>query len=102
MDTVTVESLLTADEEKLRNELRADGLIDNDRSLSVERLRSAFGDVLLRYNAAASGDRPRQAVADCITAAVSDMLGLLLAGTVKKTAPKPACAWARWCCCCWV
>ena len=90
MDSVTVEDLLTAEEEKLRNELRADSLIDKNRTLSVERLRGAFGDVLLRYNAAASADRPRQAMADCLTAAVSDMLGLLTAGTVKKDADKPA------------
>ena len=89
MDGVTVEGLLTADGEKLRNELRADSLIDKDRSLSADRLRDAFGDVLLRYNAAASGDRPRQALADCLTASVSDMLGLLLAGTVKKDGDKP-------------
>ena len=88
MDSVTVEGLLRADEEKLRSELRADDLIDNDRALSVERLRGVFGDVLLRYNAAASGDKPRQALADCLTAAVDDMLGLLQAGTVKKDAEK--------------
>ena len=88
MDSVTVESLLKADEDKLRSELKADDIIDSDRALSVERLRGTFGQVLLRYNAAASGDRPRQALADCLTAAVSDMLGLLQAGTVKKEGAK--------------
>ena len=88
MDSVTVEGLLRADEEKLRNQLRADEVIDKDRALSVERLRGAFGEVLLRYNAAASADRPRQALADCLTAAVSDMLGLLQAGTVKRDTEK--------------
>ena len=90
MDTVTVESLLLADEEKLRSELAADTVIDNDRTLSAERLRGTFGDVLLRYNAAASADRPRQALADCLTAVVSDMLGLLQAGTVRRDGKKPA------------
>ena len=88
MDVVTMEDLLRADEEKLRSELRADDLIDKNRALSVERLRGAFGEALLRYNAAAAGDRPRQAAADCVTAAVSQMLDLLLAGTVKKSEAK--------------
>ena len=88
MDSVTVEGLLRADEEKLRSELRADDMIDGDRALSTERLRNAFGEVLLRYNAAASGDKPRQAMADCLTAAAGDMLGLLQAGTVKRDAEK--------------
>lgn len=84
MDSVTMESLFLTDEEKLRNQLRADEVIDKDRALSVERLRGAFGEVLLRYNAASSADRPRQALADCLTAVAGDMLGLLQAGTVKK------------------
>ena len=51
MDTVGMESLLRAREEKLRGELRADDLIEKNRSRSVERLREAYGDMLLRYNA---------------------------------------------------
>ncbi|MBR6115818.1 MAG: hypothetical protein IKQ10_11690 [Oscillospiraceae bacterium] len=84
MDSVTMESLLRVDEDRLRNELRADSAFDKDRALSTERLRTAFGEVLLRYNAAASEDWSRQAMADAMTASVTDMLGLLQAGTVVK------------------
>ena len=45
MDTVGMESLLRAREEKLRGELRADDLIEKNRSRSVERLREAYGDI---------------------------------------------------------
>ena len=64
-----MESLLRAREEKLRGELRADDLIEKNRSRSVERLREAYGDMLLRYNAEHSGDRPRQEMADALTSA---------------------------------
>ena len=42
-----MESLLRAREEKLRGELRADDLIEKNRSRSVERLREAYGDKLI-------------------------------------------------------
>ena len=82
MDTVGMESLLCAREEKLRGELQADDLIEKDRSRSVERLREAFGDILLRYNAEYSGDRPRQAMADALTSTADELFALLRTGAV--------------------
>jgi len=79
-----MEALLLLEEETLRSELRADNLIDKNRDQSVQRLHRAFGETLLRYNAACAGDRTRQALADCVTATAEEMLGLLTAGTVKK------------------
>ena len=84
MDPVTMEALLSADEEKLRGELRADDMIEKSRAKSVERLRGAFGEALLRYNAANTADKSRQALADCLAAVAGDMLGLLNAGTVRS------------------
>ena len=83
MDPVSLEALLSADEEKLRSELRADDMIEKSRAKSVERLRAALGEALLRYNAANTGDRTRQALADCLAATAGEMLGLLNAGTVR-------------------
>ena len=83
MDIVSMEALLRAQEEKLRGELQADDLIEKDRKRSVERLRGAFGELLLRYNAEYSGDRPRQAMADGLTASAGELFALLLAGTAK-------------------
>jgi len=88
MDSVSMEELLRADEEKLRGELRADTLIDKNRARSAERLREAFGEALLRYNAANVGDRTRQALADCLTATADEMLPLLLAGTIQEEKTK--------------
>ena len=88
MDTVSMESLLRAREEKLLYELRSDDLIEKDRRRSVERLREAFGDMLLRYNADHSGDRTRQALADCLVASVSEMLPLLFSSSVKRESEK--------------
>ena len=81
-------SLFSTEEEKLRNELKADAVIDQNRKQSVDRLTAALDRVLLRYNAASTDDRYRQAVADCEAAAVRDMLGLLLAGTARKEITK--------------
>ena len=44
------DSLLRADEEKIRNELRADASIDQSRKQSVDRLSELFSGMLLRYN----------------------------------------------------
>ena len=88
MDNVTMESLLLADGDKLRSELRADGVFEKDRARSVQRLRDALGEVLLRYNAAATEDWPRQAMADAMTAVAGEMLALLQAGTVEKDGGK--------------
>lgn len=80
--------LLKADEEKIRNELKADAAFDKNRKQSAVRLDEAFSKILLRYNAACTDDPMRQAVADCQTAAVRDMLGLLTAGTAQKEISK--------------
>ena len=84
MDSVNMSSLLQAEENKIRTELRADSAIDQNRRQSVDRLNEVLDRVLLRYSAANANDRKRQAVADCQAAAVRDMLGLLLAGTARK------------------
>lgn len=80
--------LLKADEEKLRSELKADALYDKDRKQSAVRLDEAFSKILLRYNAACTDDPMRQALADCQTAAVRDMLALLTVGTAQKEISK--------------
>ena len=88
MDSVNMSSLLLAEEDKIRNELRADSAIDQNRRQSVDRLNGVLDAVLLRYSAANAGAPKRQAVADCQAAAVRDMLGLLLAGTARKEIEK--------------
>ena len=88
MDSVNLSSLLQAEEDKIRTELRADSAIDQNRRQSIDRLNNVLDGVLLRYNAANAGDPKRQAVADCQAAAVRDMLGLLLAGTARKDIEK--------------
>ena len=88
MDSVNMSSLLLAEEDKLRTELRADSAIDQNRRQSVDRLNEVLDRVLLRYSAANAGAPKRQAVADCQAAAVRDMLGLLLAGTARKEIEK--------------
>jgi hypothetical protein len=88
MDSVSMESLLKANEERLRGELRSDAVIDKNRVRSVERLRQALGEALLRYNAESVGDRNRQALADCLTATADEMLSLLLAGTIQEEKSK--------------
>ena len=54
MDPVTMSGLLKADEEKIRNELKADAAFDKNRKQSAVRLDDAFSKMLLRYNAACS------------------------------------------------
>ena len=88
MDSVNMSSLLRAEEDKIRTELRADSAIDQNRRQSVDRLNGVLDAVLLRYSAANANDRKRQALADCQAAAVRDMLGLLLAGTARKEIEK--------------
>ena len=88
MQTVNMQSLLDSEEEKLRGELRADALIDRNRKQSVVRLNDVFSQMLLRYNAANSDDRTRQAIADGLTATAQDMLGLLQAAEAKKEIEK--------------
>ena len=88
MEPVSLSCLLAAEEESLRNTLRADEVIDRNRKQSLDRLNETFDHMLLRYNAANADDRVRQAAADCQAAAVRDMLGLLLAGTARKEISK--------------
>ena len=84
METITMEQLLKAEEEKIRGEIRADPTIDQDRTQSVSRLKETLAQVLLRYNAANSGNQTRQAIADSMTAALQDSCSFLLAGTAEK------------------
>ena len=42
MDTVSMNSLLQAEEDKLRTELQADSVIDQNRKQSVDRLTAAL------------------------------------------------------------
>ena len=84
METVTMEQLLKAEEEKIRGEIRADTTIDQDKTQSVSRLKETLAQVLLRYNAANSGNQTRQAIADSMTAALQDSCSFLLAGTAEK------------------
>ena len=88
MDSINMSSLLLAEEDKIRTELKADSAIDQNRRQSVDRLNEVLDGVLLRYSAANAGAPKRQALADCQAAAVRDMLGLLLAGTARKEIEK--------------
>ena len=88
MEQSTMTALLKAEEETVRNQLRADALIDRNRKQSADRLNELLGQILLRYNAACSDDGRRQALADGMTAAVQDMLPLLTAGTAFKEVPR--------------
>ena len=88
METVTMEQLLKAEEEKIRGEIRADITVDQDRGQSVLRLKETLAQVLLRYNAANSGNQTRQAIADSMTAAIQDACGFLLASTAEKEISK--------------
>ena len=88
MENISLEALLKEEEDRLRNQLRADDAVDQDRMQSVSRLQDAFRHALLRYNAASSGDGTRQAVADSVTAPVLDMAELLLSGTAKREISK--------------
>lgn len=88
MDTVSMNSLLRSEEEKLRTELRADATVDRNRKQSVARLNAALDHMLLRYNAANADDSCRQGIADAQAAVMRDMLSLLLAGTAEKEIAK--------------
>ncbi|MBQ9332184.1 MAG: hypothetical protein IJS11_04510, partial [Oscillospiraceae bacterium] len=88
MERPTMTALLKAEEETTRNQLRADDAVDRSRKQSADRLNEQLGQMLLRYNAAWSGDGRRQALADSMTAVVQDMLPLLTAGTAVKEIPK--------------
>ncbi len=88
MSTVTISSLLKADEERIRTELKADATVDKNRRQSVVRLDEVLSHILLRYNAAHTDDGKRQAIADCVTASVREMLDLLMAANARKEIEK--------------
>lgn len=88
METASMSSLLYADEERVRNELRAGVSIEKSRENCVKLLSDELGTMLLRYNAACGADRMRQAAADCVTATAKDQLELLLAGEAEKKASR--------------
>lgn len=95
MEQASMQALLQADEERLRHTLRADDSIEKSREQSLETLSEELGSLLLRYNAACAPDRMRQALADCVTAAVRDSLSLLkAAGAEKETARRESSGWA--------
>ncbi|MGX8692143.1 MAG: hypothetical protein ACSW8E_00105 [Clostridia bacterium] len=95
MEQTSMSALLLADEERLRHTLRANDSIEKCREHSVETLSEEFGSLLLRYNAACGSDRMRQALADCVTAAARDSLGLLkAAGAEKETPRRESSGWA--------
>ena len=84
MDTNSIEKLLISEEDAIRRQLRADTEVDRDRAKTVSRLNDTLSHALLRYNAASTGDRPRQAIADSLAAAVRETFAFLLAGTAEK------------------
>ena len=88
MSSVSICSLLNADEERIRNELKADAIVDKNRRQSVVRLDETISHILLRYNAAHSDDPSRQALADSLTASVREMLDLLMAANARKEIEK--------------
>ena len=77
MEKITMTGLLTSDEERVLNTLRADQTVDRDRDRSVKTLSDELGSLLLRYNADNIGDRRRQAAADSMTTVARDSLDLL-------------------------
>ena len=83
-----MERLLTAEEEKIRGEIRADTTVDKSKTQSVARLNETMSQILLRYNAANGGNWVQQNLADCLTATMQDSLGFLLAGTAEKEISK--------------
>lgn len=88
MEKTSMTSLLQADEERVRNELRANVRIEKNRENCLKLLSDELGTMLLRYNAAYGADRERQAIADCVMATARDQLELLLAGDAEKEASR--------------
>ena len=84
----SMQSLLSADEERLQRSLQASQSVDRSRARSVQALDDALSALLLRYNASCVGDRRRQGEADAMTAVARDSLGFLKAsGAVLEKAP---------------
>lgn len=95
MEETKMQSLLLADEDRLRSTLTANESVDRNRDLFTETLGEELGSMLLRYNAACAPDRMRQALAECLTATVRDCLGLLKAGgAAKEEGRRELSAWA--------
>ena len=88
MDKTSMSGLLRADEERVRNELRAGVSIEKNRENCLKLLSDELETMLLRYNAACGGNGMRQAAADCVTATAKDQLELLLAGEAEKKASR--------------
>lgn len=95
MKDVTMLSLLTQDEDKLRNTLRAHEDIEKNRELQIETLRQTLGDTLLRYNASHADEPLRQAVADALAATAREELELLRSVSARQElGPKETPVWA--------
>ena len=75
----SMQSLLSADEERVQNTLKANQSVDRSRDLSIQTLDDELSALLLRYNASCVGRRRRQGEADAMTAVVRDSLGFLKA-----------------------
>ena len=82
-EDVDLQALLSTDEERVYNTLRAAQNEDKNREKTVRLLSDEWGALLLRHNAACVDDRMRQAEADAMTAAARDSLDLLLAGRAE-------------------
>ena len=90
-----IQELLGEDEERLRHTLRASETIEKNRDRAIDTLSDEYGSVLLRYNAACSPDRMRQALADAMTAAARDSLAFLkAAGAEKAVSRRETPLWA--------
>lgn len=97
MEKTSMQALLTADEERVRNTLRAGQSVDQSRESGIRALSDELGALLLRYNAAYVDEPERQAVADAMTAAALDGLALLRAGrTELKRSGKQTRLGAPW------
>ena len=94
-ETTTMQSLLEADEERLLRTLQANERVDKNRDLFAETVNEELGSLLLRYNAACSPDRMRQALAESLTATARDCLAMLKAGGAEKEeSRREMSAWA--------
>lgn len=84
----SMQSLLSADEERVQNTLKANQSVDRSRDLSIRTLDDELSALLLRYNASCVGQRSRQGEAAAMTAVVRDSLGFLKAsGAVLEKGP---------------
>lgn len=88
MEQTTMQALLAADEERVRNTLCAGQTVDKSREIGLKTLSDELGALLLRYNAAYVDEPERQAAAAAMTATARDGLDLLLAGKTELTPGK--------------